>query len=977
MAIIRLGIASCVLWGMASACRGEENDLAACRGHLLNGRYAEAREALDELDESLPREEPLSEDDRQKLVTHVLLRSRLEQAEGEWVKARECLESEMLAKLKSPQIIARRAELSYLTGDYATSEKLAQEALKAENNLPLAVLVQGHVYAETGRLKEAEINYRDLVRFYNQAQPTDAETLLIIADGAAQYARFNGSTQIFDFIVNTLCPDALSDEKDYWPAHHVTGMMFLEKYNEADAFSEFQSALAINFQSAEVLTAIAQSRLIKYDYEAAEKSALEALVLNPHYPPAYHVLADVELWRENADKALEYLTNAMEVNPHDQRTLARVAFCRILKSGWPVVEDLETLFAHLDKIDTYEPKSTGYEKTLIDVAKTNLRPGYALSILGELFENHRRYPQAEVCFIWANRLMPKLPEPKASLAQMYIQIGRLDEGRVLLDAAFKADPYHVRVSNLRKVLDQLEGYQTIATDHFVIRVDGTHDQIFGEALADYLEEVYPELTQGLEYEPSEPTQFDVFYDGDGETAHAWFSARMTGLPWLHTIGASTGKVISLVSPTAMEKPYNWARVARHEFVHIITLQQTEFGIPHWFTEALAVKYESPVEPSQWQELLRKRVPGNQLFELKNLNDGFQRAKSSEDWQMAYCQSRLYLDFLEQKFGPDVSLEMLKGYKQNLSTEDVVRKACGIELDELERAFREYLNERVQRIGTGAYTQRTIKEWEKLLKETPDNPEVQINYAKALWETGERKRPLKMVDQVLMENDHHELATIFKADLEIGKKDFRSAQERLRKVWDAERPSLPVLERLVTLQLSFEEFEDAAESCRLGREKWPEHVPFMKAELIVAEKQNDHERLRQSLESLAKYEADEPEHSKRLCRMAWERKDYPAVIRHGRDVLHVNVHAAEVYPLLGESWMQQKEYAKAAKAFATGWKLNPEKFELGIELAKCLLEMGEKDKAASAINRVLKDHSDNAEAKEVRQKLTTMTSGGDR
>ncbi|MFN0199482.1 MAG: tetratricopeptide repeat protein [Planctomycetaceae bacterium] len=968
MATIRLGIASCVLWGMASACRGEENDLAACRGHLLNGRYAEAREALDELEKSLPREEPLAEDDRQKLVMHMLLRSRLEQAEGEWGKARSCLESEMLTKLKSPQVTARRAELAYLVGDYTAAEKLAQEALEAEKNLPLAILIQGHVYAETGRLKEAEINYRDLVRYYNQAQPTDAETLLIIADGAAQYARFNGSTQIFDFIVNTLCPDALMNEKDYWPAHHFAGMMFLEKYNEADASSEFQSALAINFQSAEVLTAIAQSRLIKHDYEAAEKSALEALVLNPHYPSAFHVLADVELWRENTDLALGHLKSALEVNPHDQRTLARVAFCHMLKTGWPAVDELETLFAHLDKIDTYEPKGQEYEKTLIDLAKMNPKPGYALTILGELFENHRRYPQAEVCFVGANRLMPKLPEPKASLAQMYIQIGRLDEGRLLLDAAFKADPYHVRVSNLRKVLDQLEGYQTITTDHFVIRVDGGHDQIFGEALADFLEEVYSELTQGLGYEPPEPTQFDVFYDGDGETAHAWFSARMTGLPWLHTIGASTGKVISLVSPTSMEKPYNWARVARHEFVHIITLQQTEFGIPHWFTEALAVKYESPIEPSQWQDLLRKRVPGNQLFELKNLNDGFQRAKSSEDWQMAYCQSRLYLDFLEQKFGPDVSLDMLKGYKQNLSTEDVVRKACGIELDELERAFRVYLHERVQRIGTGAYTQRTIKEWEKLFKETPDNPDVQINYARALWETGERKRPLKMVDQVLKESDHHELATIFKADLEIAKKDFRSAQERLRNVWDAEHPSLPVLERLMTLQLSLEQFEDASESCRIGREKWPEHVPFMKAELIIADKQKDQERIRQSLEALAKYEADEPEHSKRLCQMAWERKDYPAVIRHGRDVLHVNVHDAEVYPLLGESWMQQAEYSKAAKAFETGWKLDPEKYEQGIKLANCLLEMGEKDKASATIDRVLKDHPDDEQAQQVRRTL---------
>ena len=55
-------------------------------------------------------------------------------------------------------------------------------------------------------------------------------------------------------------------------------------------------------------------------------------------------------------------------------------------------------------------------------------------------------------------------------------------------------------------------------------------------------------------------------------------------------------------------PFNWARVLTHEVVHVITLQQTEFNIPHWYTEALAVESEGFPRPQEWNKMLLERVP---------------------------------------------------------------------------------------------------------------------------------------------------------------------------------------------------------------------------------------------------------------------------------------------------------------------------------------------------------------------------------
>ena len=53
-----------------------------------------------------------------------------------------------------------------------------------------------------------------------------------------------------------------------------------------------------------------------------------------------------------------------------------------------------------------------------------------------------------------------------------------------------------------------------------------------------------------------------------------------GLPYVGTVAACTGRVIAMASPNDVRSKYNWARVLRHEFVHVVNLQQTSFNIPH-------------------------------------------------------------------------------------------------------------------------------------------------------------------------------------------------------------------------------------------------------------------------------------------------------------------------------------------------------------------------------------------------------------
>src|SRR5262249_43828911 len=150
-----------------------------------------------------------------------------------------------------------------------------------------------------------------------------------------------------------------------------------------------------------------------------------------------------------------------------------------------------------------------------------------------------------------------------SLGMLYMRLGREADAAPLLEKGFQADRFNVRVSNMRKVLRHLQTYKTLKTDHFLIRHDES-DAALARYMGDYLERIYEELARKFDYRPKGPILIEVF------RSHDMFSGRTVALPDLHTIGACTGKVITMVSPNEMRdgrkarKPFNWSRVIRHE-----------------------------------------------------------------------------------------------------------------------------------------------------------------------------------------------------------------------------------------------------------------------------------------------------------------------------------------------------------------------------------------------------------------------------
>lgn len=928
--------------------------LNQARTHVAKGRYEEALEVFERA--AAAKANPLEV---------AIGQSQARQATGAWEQAEKTIDAALARAPKEARLLARRAELHLLRGRLAEAEKFAERAQQSERDNLRARLVLADVYAETGRLTEANEAYRWFIRYYNQRQPEDAASLLLVARGSIQYARWNHNAQIFHFVVNTLCPDAIKNDPNAWEAHLLGGGLLLEKFNREQAIPELEQALALNPRAAEAIVLLGQDALDQNDFEKAETKAGEALEINPRLPDALRLKADACFLTGRIGQARSAAALALAVNPRDCRSLAVAAACDLVEAGLPSRADLETWLAKPSEMRrSKDPAASGRFATLwTELVGWNPKPGVFLNELGGLLESRRRFDAAEVCYRRAIAVTPQLPEAKSALGMLLMRIGKIDEAHTTLDEAFQADPFHMRVSNFRKVLKLLDGYQVITTEHFVIRVDSKLDKLLGGYMAEYLEEIYPQLVAQFGYAPPQRTQLEVFNNANGTSGHEWFSARMVGLPWIQTIGASTGVMVAMASPTSVAAPFNWARVLRHEFVHVITVQQTGFNIPHWFTEALAVRNEGYPPPASWNALLADRVARDKLRTLETLDSGFQRPANSDDWQFTYCQSWLYAEYMIDRGGPNSLKTMLAAYRDNASTPAAIKKVFGVDLAEFERGYRAFLKRKVAGISKAEPRPlKTVEQLEREFEAKPDDPAVAGAYAWALLEAGNSGLAKSTAKHALVKNAKEPWASLVLARLEADEQQYSKAIARLKPLLDCSAPQREILLMLIKLKLLDEKPAEAAELAERALKHFPSQPDFLQGLAAAYAQLDDADRLAHVLGQLCELSPDDAAPRRALAELALKQKRYNDAIRDAKAALHVDVLDAQIHRALGEAYLGVHEPQKALAELEAAAELKPKDDDVELVLAKALAVAGRKAEARTHLQAILDRDAKNTEAR---------------
>jgi tetratricopeptide (TPR) repeat protein len=852
--------------------------LKEARERWLRGNYGEARELF----------ETLAKDDKLRPAATVGV-SRVLESEGEFEKALEVVTAALKDHPKDARLLARQAELLYIRGRWDEAEKAANAAIEAHKDQFLARWVRAQIYRDRSDFKKADAECKWFVRTYSQRDDKDdpikdPEELVLVGLAGAENARWNNLPDQFDFIVNEVYKDGFKD-KLYWPAEYQAGMLLLEKYNKPEALKAFDNALKVNPSAAEAITAKGMLALMKVEIKEAERFAEQALNINPKLPEALRLRADVHLASEDPKAALKELEQARKINPRDERTLGRIAACLVLQ------KKKDELAALTKVVEQFDPK-----------------PAAFYVAMGERLDERRYYDDAEKCFQKAAELRPHVPDALNGLGQLYMRMGLEKEARVTLDKAFKADPFNVRTKNLIRVLDHLKKYETLKIEHFELRYDPKNDAALAHYMAPYLETTYADLAEKFNYRPKGPILIEVFNN------HQMFSGRIVALPDLHTIGACTGKIFAMASPNSRDlgKPFNWGRVLRHELVHIFNLEQTHYLVPHWLTEGLAVNNEGFPRPSSWNELLLERVPDGKVMNLDNIELGFIRPRGQDEWNLAYCQSQLYVNYIKDKYGAAAIGEMLAAYGGGLGTSEVIQRACKVDKETFEKGYRAYLDETIKSLQRGkpAEKKRTLAELKKAYEK--DNDMDAGAELAMLFLRRDRVQARKIAEDVLERKRNQPKAMYVLARLERLAGNVKRERNLLEEALNKDDPDPLILLALGKIYYDANEFDKAAQMFELGRKVEPFEPNWLKELARVHTQKEDKTKLIGVLKELVPTEPDELEQRMRLARLLLESGDAAEAEKYARQVMEIDVRGKEGQKLLLKTLEAQKKDEEAEK-----------------------------------------------------------------
>ncbi|RME40104.1 MAG: tetratricopeptide repeat protein, partial [Planctomycetota bacterium] len=688
----------------------------------LSGRYDEAREALSALASTPALKVPAT-----------ILLARCDMQTGDYEDGIARLEALKAGDSVNWHVLLGR--LYRRVGRYEDALAHARRAVRLDGDNASARWLLGSTLEYLGRRQEAIEAYRWFDRQVTErdALPEDAVWITDTARGFLRYSvltRTNIASRTKHALNRMLQVAYTQVDRSYWPARIATADLLREKYNnskEDGSVSDYQAALRVNPNLPQSYTGLGEAALTKWDFESVERYVEKALAINPRYAEALHLLGKKLIVERRYEKAVETADRALAINRHDLAALsirAAALACRYDREGVAALED---------RVRAINPRCALLYRTL-----------------GDALGGIRQYAASEKAYQKAIEFDPTDANARAELGMMYMQWGDEEKARVALEAAWDLDPFNERTHFTLELLDQIAHFARVETPHFIVKYDAQADPGLGEYAAAYLEDIYERVTEDYETPLREKTIIELF------PTHRAFGVRITGKPWIHTVGASTGRVIALASPreTNQYGRYNMARVLLHEFTHTVTLAATNNRIPHWFTEGLAVLQEDAPRPMLWWRLLAEAARRNRLFTLESIDWGFIRPQQPGDRQMAYAQSEWMCEYLISRFGYDILGTMLADYRQGRTQEEVFEQRLGLTPAAFDEAFASWAKSQLRENGFDLTPVEDVETLIEAVHDDPENAALFARLARAVYDRGDKDRAVKLARRAL-EKDSRE------------------------------------------------------------------------------------------------------------------------------------------------------------------------------------------------------------------------------
>ena len=621
----------------------------------------------------------------------------------------------------------QRAQAALMRGD----PQGALNALHERTGLfpPSYNTLQAQAYEMLGKPNDAMASLIILENQLTGTKITDADEAAWAAEGLMQLLRLRGpqgdARAEYEAIGKFLANAREQIDRTSWRVRLAEAKLLYAHNNYNDARNAAVEVLALHPRNAQAAFLIGSMAVDAFDFDTADEIArkLDELAASLDKHPD-----------ENDEDQAD--TNEPEPSLLGSILRARVALRRRDARGAEIALDpmLTRMPEQRDLLElNAAAAAAGFRVTstqhLLD-AYDELSPGspFAYMRVAQTLSEYRQYEQAAEVYRRVIERAPHWAKPRLGLGLLLVQAGVDQQARDTLEAALALDPYDLRAQNSLTLVTELAQYDEIESDHFIIRYKpDTTDIVLAQEMPAIMERIHARVAGnqpgGVAHEPAQKTRIELMPN------HEWFAVRISGMPSIHTMAASTGPVIAIEAPREGPKstvgPYDWPRVLQHEYTHTVNLARTNNRVIHWMTEANAVFNEDQPRDANTWAMLANAYKDNELFDLVDINTAFVRPKKPSDRGLAYAQGAWMFEYIVEIFGRQAPLDIFDASARGRDAVDAFEETLGVTPESFLTDFRAWAKQ--QLIDRGLLLPEGVPDiYEILGVSEDDSPEEQLS-----------------------------------------------------------------------------------------------------------------------------------------------------------------------------------------------------------------------------------------------------------
>jgi Flp pilus assembly protein TadD len=446
------------------------------------------------------------------------------------------------------------------------------------------------------------------------------------------------------------------------------GMLFHERFNNTDAASLFNEALAQEPSNAQAYLGLAMLSADGFDGKATEYIA-KAIALDPKLVEAHELAANLLLEDAKTDEAVKEANAAIALSPDALDAMATLAAADLLSD-----KDADA-DAWLKKIAAVNPTyGTGYE------------------IVARHLVLNRRYPEGVAYYRKAVAAEPRLWSAHSELGINLMRLGEEDEPRQQLELAYNNGQTDAATSNSLKLLDSYKNFVTNRDDTTILRLYKNESDLLRPYFEDQLHKAIATYTEKYKIKLTAPVQLEVYPN------HEDFAVRTMGMPGLGALGVTFGDVVAMDSPSGRPPgEFNWGATLWHEMSHVFILSATNYRVPRWFTEGLAVHEEGQANP-KWANRLTPEVvaaiKAKKLLPVTQMDQGFIFPEYPEQVLVSYWQAGTICDYISERWGNDALMGMVHSFAVLKTTPQAIQDNLHESPEQFDKDYAAWLDKRI-------------------------------------------------------------------------------------------------------------------------------------------------------------------------------------------------------------------------------------------------------------------------------------------